>query len=258
MNVSYFQSVGRPMPRVIAALTMQNGRLVRTRKFSKPSYVGDPINAVKIFNEKGTDEIVLLEIGRRPFDAVRIEAIREIAGEAFMPISYGGGIRDISQVRDVIRSGFEKVVLNTALHDSPALATEASREFGAQAVVASIEVGSGLLGGQRVHTECGSKRTQWKPVDWARRCEELGCGEIILTSIDRDGSMQGYDVELVESVAAAVGVPVIALGGAGTMAHLRSGIEAGASAVAAGSMFVYCGPLRAVLISYPDVSAIHD
>jgi cyclase len=258
MSTPYFQSVDRPMPRVIAALTMQNGRLVRTRKFSKPSYVGDPINAVKIFNEKGADEIVLLEIGNHQFDAARVEAIREIAGEAFMPISYGGGIRDISQVREVIRSGFEKVVLNTALHNSPALATEASKEFGAQAVVASIEVGSGLLGSRRVHTECGSRRTQWRPVDWARRCEELGCGEIILTSIDRDGSMQGYDIELIGSVAAAVGVPVIALGGAGSFEHLRSGIAAGASAAAAGSMFVYYGPLRAVLISYPDVNLIHQ
>lgn len=257
MIAPYFQSVQRPMPRVIAALTMQNGRLVRTRKFSKPSYVGDPINAVKIFNEKGTDEIVLLEIGRKPFDAARIESIREIAGEAFMPISYGGGIRDIEQVRTVIRSGFEKVVLNSALHESTALAGEAAREFGAQAVVASIEVATGLLGGQRVHTECGTKRTQWRPVDWARRCEEIGCGEIVLSSIDRDGSMQGYDTDLVAVVAAAVSIPVIALGGAGTVAHLRSGIEAGASAVAAGSMFVYCGPLRAVLINYPDVSAIH-
>ena len=153
---------------------------------------------------------------------------------------------------------FEKVVLNTALHNSPALATEASKEFGAQAVVASIEVGSGLLGSRRVHTECGSRRTQWRPVDWARRCEELGCGEIILTSIDRDGSMQGYDIELIGSVAAAVGVPVIALGGAGSFEHLRSGIAAGASAAAAGSMFVYYGPLRAVLISYPDVNLIHQ
>ena len=258
MTAPYFQSILRPMPRVIAALTMQNGRLVRTRKFTKPSYVGDPINAVKIFNEKGTDEIVLLEIGGKPFDESRVESIREIAGEAFMPISYGGGIRDISQVRLVIRSGFEKVVLNSALHETPSLAGEAAREFGAQAVVASIDVASSLLGGQRVHIACGAKRTKWKPVDWARRCEEMGCGEIVVTSIDRDGSMQGFDNELVASVAAAVGIPVIALGGAGTVDHLRSGIGAGASAVAAGSMFVFCGPLRAVLINYPDVSAIHD
>ncbi len=258
MTERYFQRVDTPMPRIIAALTTQNGRLVRTRRFQKPSYVGDPINAVKIFNDKGTDEIVLLEIGKQPFDERRVETIREIAGEAFMPISYGGGIRDISQIRSVIRSGFEKVVLNTAMHDAPELAAEAAREFGAQAVVASIEVASALIGGQRVHTECGSRRTKWRPVDWARRCEELGCGEIVLTSIDRDGSMQGYDIELVRAVSEAVAVPVIALGGAGTVEHLREGIGAGASAVAAGSMFVFCGALRGVLINYPDMRAIHD
>lgn len=256
MSQPYFEPIDAPMPRVIAALTMQDGRLVRTRRFRKPSYVGDPINAVRIFNEKGTDEIVLLEIGEAAFDEKRVSSIREIAGEAFMPISYGGGIRDIAQVRTVIRSGFEKVVLNTALHRTPELAAEAAREFGAQAVVASIEVASGLIGGARVHTECGGRKTSWKPVDWARRCEELGCGEILLTSIDRDGSMEGYELELVQSVSAAVSVPVICMGGAGTVEHLRQGVAAGASAVAAGSMFVYVGKLRGVLISYPDPGAV--
>jgi cyclase len=175
-----------------------------------------------------------------------------------MPISYGGGIRDLTQVRSVIRSGFEKVILNTALHETPALASEAAREFGAQAVVASIEVASGLIGGARVHTNCGQKRTAWKPVDWAKRCEEIGCGEIVLTCIDQDGSMEGYDLDLIRQVASAVTVPVIALGGAGTVSHLREGVSAGASAVAAGSMFVYVGKLRGVLISYPEAGAVHE
>jgi cyclase len=133
---------------------------------------------------------------------------------------------------------------------------EAAREFGAQAVVASIEVGKGLWGGVRVRTECGRRKTAWKPVDWARRCEELGCGEIVVTFIDRDGTMSGYDLELLSAIAAAVRVPVIPMGGAGTVEHLRQGIDAGASAVAAGSMFVYYGPRRAVLINYPDMQAI--
>ncbi len=245
------------MPRVIVALTMQDGRLVRTRRFKKPSYVGDPINAVKVFNEKGVDELVLLEIGDRPFDAARVKLIRSIASEAFMPIAYGGGVRTIEQVREVIRCGFEKVVMNTALHATPQVATEASREFGSQAVIASMEVGSSMLGRVRVMTQCGRRATEWKPVDWARRCEEIGCGELLLTSIDRDGSLEGYDLETLRSVAAAVTIPVIALGGAGTVEHLRAGIGAGAAAVAAGSMFVYYGPHRAVLISYPDIGSIH-
>jgi cyclase len=258
MSGTYFQRVYEPMPRVIAALTMLNGRLVRTVKFKKPAYVGDPINAVKIFNDKGTDELVLLEIGATPFDEKRVQFIHKIASEAFMPISYGGGVRDISQVRTVIRSGFEKVVLNTALHESPGIAAEAAREFGAQAVVASIEVAKGFIGGKKVRTACGRRTTKWTPVDWAKKCEELGCGEILLASIDRDGTMSGYDVDLLKEVSSKVSVPVIALGGAGTVDHLREGIAAGASAVAAGSMFVYYGPRRAVLINYPNISLIHN
>lgn len=258
MTSRYFQRVAGPMPRVIVALTMQDGRLVRTRRFKKPSYVGDPINAVKLFNDKGVDELVLLEIGDKPFDASRVDFIRSIASEAFMPIAYGGGVRTIDHVRAVIRCGFEKVVMNTALHKTPGIAAQAAAEFGAQAVVASIETGTGLLGGVRVMTESGRTATKLKPVDWARRCEELGCGELILTSIDRDGSMEGYDLETLRAVASALTIPVIALGGAGTEAHLREAIAAGASAVAAGSMFVYYGPHRAVLINYPSPGAIHD
>lgn len=258
MTARYFQRVAGPMPRVIVALTMQDGRLVRTRRFEKPSYVGDPINAVKLFNDKGADELVLLEIGDKPFDAARVEFLQTIASEAFMPISYGGGVRTLEQVRAVIRCGFEKVVLNTALHRTPELAAQAASEFGAQAVVACIEVASSLFGGATVRTECGRRATKLKPVEWAKRCEQLGCGELILTSIDRDGSMQGYDLDLVRSVAAAVSIPVIALGGAGTVDHLRAAIGDGASAVAAGSMFVYYGPRRAVLINYPNISSIHD
>jgi len=253
----YFQRVAGPMPRVIVALTMQDGRLVRTRRFKKPSYVGDPINAVKVFNDKGVDELVLLEIGDKPFDESRIQFIRSIASEAFMPIAYGGGVRTIEHVRAVIRCGFEKVVMNTALHRTPQVAAEAAREFGAQAVVASMEVGSGLFGGAKVMTECGRTATKWKPAEWAAKCEQYGCGELLVTSIDRDGSMEGYDLEVIRAVAGVVTIPVIALGGAGTIAHLRAGIDAGASAVAAGSMFVYYGPHRAVLISYPGAGEIH-
>ena len=246
------------MPRVIVGLTIMNGSLYRTRKFGKPSYVGDPINAVHIFNEKGVDELVLLDISGTPFDAAREGQIRTIASEAFAPIGYGGGIRTIDHVRSVIRSGFEKVILNTALHQTPAIAGQAAREFGAQAVVGSIEVSRGLIRGMHVRTECGRRVVKGiTPVDWARRCEDLGCGELLVTAIDRDGTMSGYDLEVIQAISHAVTVPVIAMGGAGTIEHLREGVAAGASAVAAGSMFVYFGPRRAVLINYPDVAAVH-
>lgn len=258
MSGPFLQPIGAPAPRVIVALTMRDGRLVRTVRFRNPAYVGDPIVAVKIFNDKGTDELILLEIGDKPLDDRRIEELKDIATEAFMPISYGGGVRSIDHVRAIIRSGFEKVVLNTALHETPTLAGEAAREFGAQAVVASIEIGRSWLGRIHVRTACGRRATRWKPLDWARRCEELGCGEIVVTFVDRDGTMTGYDLDLLAQIAGAVRVPVIPLGGAGTVEHLKQGIRAGASAVAAGSMFVYYGPRRAVLINYPDMSAAFD
>jgi cyclase len=229
-----------------------NGRLVRTRQFGKPVYVGDPINAVKIFSDKGADELVLLEIGGRPLDDHREAAIRDIASEALMPISYGGGIRTLDHVRAVIRCGFEKVILNTALHENLSLATKSAAEYGAQAVVGAIEVKTNWLRGKHVRTNCGRRSTRVPVVEWAQRCVDAGCGELLLTSIDADGSMAGYDLPLVSEVAAAVPVPVIALGGAGNASHLQTAIGAGASAVAAGSMFVLHGPRRAVLITYPE------
>ncbi len=253
---SYVQPKQNPAPRIIVALTTLDGRLVRTKNFAAPVYVGDPINAVKLFSEKGADELVLLEIGKQSFDARREEAIRNIATEAFMPISYGGGIQTIEQIRAVIRCGYEKVVLNSALHITPTLAKCAANEFGSQAVMASIEVSTRWLRGVHVRTNCGRRATKWKPVDWAKRCEELGCGELMVTSIDCDGAMSGYDCELVADIAAAVSIPVIALGGAGSVENLRAGLNAGASAVAAGSMFVFHGPRRAVLINYPEAGQL--
>lgn len=239
------------LPRVIAALTIIEDGVYRTRRFQNPSYVGDPINAVKLFSDKGADEIVILDISGRPLDASRLSLLRSIASEAMMPISYGGGVRDIEGVRSVIRNGYEKVVLNTALFDSPRLSEQAASEFGAQAVIGSIEMNRTWLGGMTVVRDRGRRRVREPLRDWARRCEERGCGELILTCVGRDGTMSGYDTEAVRLVADAVTVPVIAMGGAGTLDHLRAGIEAGASAVAAGSMFVYFGPRRAVLINYP-------
>jgi len=251
-SAPYIQPLHTPTPRIIVALTTLDGRLVRTRRFASPTYVGDPINAVKLFSDKSADELVLLEIGQRPFNAARESSIRNIATEAFMPISYGGGIRTIEHVRIVIRSGFEKVVLNTAIHESPALVRAASNEFGAQAVVGSIDITRNWLRGEHVRTCSGRRPTKHKPEDWAKHCEEIGCGELLLTSIDRDGTMLGYDTDLIGRVAAVVTIPVIALGGAGSAEHLRAALAAGASAVAAGSMFVFHGPRRAVLINYPN------
>jgi len=241
-----------PQVRVIPALTIVDDSAFRTRRFRKRSYVGDPVNAVKLFSDKGADELMVIDISGEPFHPGRAAVIRSIASEALMPISYGGGIRDIEAIRTVIRNGYEKAVVNTALFDAPDIVREAVREFGSQALVASIETSRGWFGDRLVLRDSGARKTRHRLADWAKSCEDLGCGEILLTCVDRDGSMSGYDLDAVEEVSRAVTVPVIAMGGAGTLGHLRDAVFRGASAVAAGSMFVYFGPRRAVLVNYPS------
>lgn len=250
----YLEENSQSYPRKIVVLTLSQGRLVKTTRFKNPRYLGDPINAVRIFNKKGADEMVLLEIDGEKQSEMSASHIKSIAAEAFFPLSFGGGIRDMSDVHQVFKMGFEKVILNSALHENPFLAGQAAAEYGSQAVVAAMEVLSTLWKGKRVCYASGKKRTAHAPKDWARRCEDYGCGELIVNSIDRDGCMQGYDLEILQQISQAVSIPVIPLGGAGTVEHLREGLSAGASAVAAGSMFVFHGPRRAVLITYPEDS----
>ncbi len=248
--VPYVEVDGISRSRTIVGLTMCRSRLVRTVRFGSQRYVGDPINAVRLFSEKRADEIFLLEIDRLNLDDARLSVLRDIASEALVPIAYGGSVRCLADARSVIRSGFEKVVVNTALHDRLELATEIASEFGSQALVGSIETKRGLLGKVRVVSDRGRRLTRHRPEDWARQLVDAGCGEILLTSIDRDGTMSGYDLDVVRIVASAVAVPVIPLGGAGSHSDFQAAIACGAEAVAAGSMFVFHGPQRAVLINY--------
>ncbi|MCE4538165.1 AglZ/HisF2 family acetamidino modification protein [Pelomonas sp. P7] len=240
--------------RVIPCLLMKDGGLVKTRRFKDPVYVGDPINAIRIFNEKEVDELVLLDIsataqGRAP----NFELIEEIASECFMPLAYGGGVRTVAQVKQLLRLGVEKVIINTALHTDPEFVREAARTFGSQAIVASMDVKRKLLGRQEVFIKNAGTATGVDPVTFAHQVQELGVGEILLTAVDRDGTMVGYDLDLVAKIAQAVNVPVIASGGAGSLADFGAAVRQGhASAVSAGAMFVFYGPHRAVLISYPD------
>ncbi|MCW3835409.1 AglZ/HisF2 family acetamidino modification protein [Sphingomonas canadensis] len=238
--------------RAIPCLLLRGEGLVKTVRFRNPKYIGDPINAVRLFNDLEVDELILLDITasteRRepPFDR-----IAEIAGEAFMPICYGGGVTSLDAARRLFKSGVEKVAVTTALVENPALVREIADTFGEQAVVAGIDVKRDLFGRQRARILGGRKGTGLDPVALAVRAAELGAGEILLSSIDREGTYQGYDLDLVRAAAAAVPVPVIALGGAGEPEHLRSAVDAGAQAAAAGSLFVYKGPHRAVLVNYP-------
>jgi cyclase len=240
-------------PRVIPTLLLSGFGLVKTRKFADPVYVGDPTNAVRIFNSKEVDELMLLDIdasrSRRGPDFGFLE---EIAAEAFMPLGYGGGVASVGVMERLFRIGFEKVVVNSAIYESPSLLREAVACFGSQSVVASVDAKKDFLGRYRVVSRGGTVR---QPEDLSvvlQRVQDDGVGELILNSVDKDGTMLGYDIELVSRGADALRIPLVALGGAGSTDDMKDALKAGASAVAAGSMFVFHGVHRAVLISYLD------
>lgn len=241
-------------PRVIPCLLLKNSGLVKTIKFKEPRYLGDPINTVRIFNEKYVDELAILDImaskeGRGP----DLELLTRIAAEAFMPLCYGGGITRMAEIKAILGLGFEKVVLNTSAVRMPALIKEASAEFGSQSIVVSIDVKKNFFGSYRVYISGGEVATDLDPVSFAKKVEQLGAGEILLNSIDKDGTMSGYDLSLVKKVSQSVKVPVIACGGAKDISDLALAVrDGGADAVAAGSMFVYYGKHRAVLVTFPQ------
>lgn len=238
--------------RVIPCLLLQRKGLVKTVQFQKPKYVGDPINAVRIFNDKEVDELTFLDITATVENyPPQFDLIHDIATECFMPFGYGGGIRDIETAGKLLKLGSEKVVFNSAATNLD-LITEAADVFGSQSVIVSIDVKHSRLSKYKVYIHSGTRNTGLNPVQFAREVETAGAGEIFLNSIDRDGTMDGYDIPLLKSVTDVVSIPVVACGGAGSLGHFKEAItEGGASAVAAGSMFVFHGPHRAVLISYP-------
>lgn len=239
--------------RVIPVLLVKDGGLVKSVQFKNYKYVGDPINAVKIFNDKEVDELAILDIsatskGNEP----DLKSIAEIASEAFMPVSYGGGITSLEQVKKVLNNGIEKIVVNKSAHARPELITQIANAYGAQSVVVSIDVKKNLWGKYKVFTDNGSKNSGLDPVEFAKQCEERGAGEILLNSIERDGTYKGYDLELLQMVSSAVNIPIVACGGAGSVDDFKAAVKDGhASAVSAGSMFVFQRPHNAVLISYP-------
>lgn len=239
--------------RVIPTLLIQKGGLVITQNFGKSTYVGDPINAIKIFNDKDVDEILVLDIsateeGRSP----NFEMIQELAEECFMPLAYGGGISTIEEIRRILSSGVEKVALNWAAVSQPSLVQAAANEFGSQAIVVSIDAKRNVFGHYKLMAKRGRQRTGRGAVEAAIEAERLGAGEILLNAIDKDGTMAGVDRQLIASVAGKLSVPLIAIGGVGNVRDLAEAKAAGASAIAAGAFFVFQGPHRAVLISYPD------
>jgi cyclase len=244
--------------RVIPCLLLKNGSLVKTTKFKDPSYIGDPINAIRIFNEKEVDELIFLDITatleQKP---PQYKILSDIASECFMPVTYGGGVRDLETIRQILSQGIEKVAINSFAVENPDFIRMASEKFGSSTIVVSIDVRKNVFGRDEIFIHGGRQQTGLDPVDFAVMMETMGAGEILLTAIERDGTQVGYDIELVKNVTNAVGVPVIACGGAGKLDDFRIVVkEGGASACAAGSMIVYYGRNKAVLINFPERSKL--
>ena len=244
-------------PRVIPVLLIADGRFVKTRCFSDPIYVGDPVNVLSIFNEFEVDEIITLDISAAGSRTPQpLDSLRNYAEECFIPLAYGGGLTGLEQIGKVLRSGYEKVVVNSLLADQPDIVESAADRYGSQAIVASIDI-RGESEERSVVVHGNRDVVKATPANWARRAVDLGAGEILVTAVDREGTGRGFDLELVAEVAAAVSVPVIAHGGAGRRSDLAKPVfESGASAVAAGSLFVFQGQDRGVLINYPPRSQI--
>jgi cyclase len=240
--------------RVIPVLLLRESGLVKTVKFRDPRYVGDPINAVKIFNEKEVDELVFLDITATPAGrGPNFDLLADIAGEAFMPMAYGGGVTTIEQVKALFALGFEKVIIDSASYDSLELITVAASIYGSQSIVGCIDVRRSLFGRVELCSHGGTRKQSRSLVDHVQFLERHGIGELLVNSVDRDGTRTGYDLKLLREVSSAVTVPVIACGGAGGVDDFVAAVEqGGASAVAAGSLFVFYGPHRAVLINYPE------
>lgn len=241
-------------PRLIPVLLLSGKGLVKTRRFRDPVYIGDPINAVRIFNDLRADELVFLDIrASREGRTISTEFVQRVGEEANMPFAAGGGLRTVDDIRRTLAAGAERAILNTEAAAHPSLLSEAASAFGSSSITVCIDVKKDLLGRTRTWVRGGTQSTGLSPQAHARRAEEAGAGEIILQSIPRDGTMEGYDVELIRLVADSVAIPVVALGGAGTLEDARRAYRDGhASAVAAGSLFVFQGPMRGVLINYPE------
>ncbi|MBL8890183.1 MAG: imidazole glycerol phosphate synthase subunit HisF [Planctomycetaceae bacterium] len=246
--------------RVIPCLLLKGPGLYKTVKFKDPKYVGDPINAVRIFNEKEVDELIFLDIeASKNKTPINLNMLRNIASECFMPLCYGGGIRSLQDIEALLKLGVEKVALNSVTYENPNLVRDACQRFGGSTIVASIDYRKNLFGSYLCYSHSNSKNQNMKLVDRAKQMVDWGVGEILLNNIDHDGLMTGFDLSSIRSITSVVDVPVIACGGAGSLADLRAAVhDAGASAVAAGSFFVFVGKHRAVLITYPSQTNLRE
>ena len=248
------------LARVMPCLLVSRGRLVKTVRFKNPRYIGDPVNAIKIFNEKEVDELVLLDIdAARAGSEPNFDLIARVTNECFMPLTYGGGIRNASQIGRILSLGVEKVVLNSLPRLDPVQVRDAATKHGCQCIVVSIDITRGLLGRPRLHHSGGMMSSRGDLVDYIRKVEDMGTGEIFVNDIDRDGTWEGFDIQLLRTITMVATVPVIACGGAGSIADIgKAVIDGGASAVAIGSMAVFQGKDLGVLINFPPRAALQS
>jgi len=247
------------MNRVIPCLLLKSGGLVKTIRFGDPKYVGDPINAIRIFNEKEVDELVVLDIEASKAQRLPdFDLLRQIAGECFMPLTYGGGITTIEQARTLFALGIEKICIQTSALRDISFISRLADCFGSQSVVVSIDVKKSIFGVKRLYSSYNKELLKKSWLDQLVESVEAGAGEIFLNSVDLDGTMSGMDLEIIKLASRSINVPLIATGGVGSLADIKAGVGAGASAIGVGSFFVFHGPLRAVLITYPTYHELEE
>lgn len=245
--------------RVIPVVLLADQGMVKTRKFARPIYLGDPVNAVKIFNEKCVDEIVILDIQATAKGRIEFDWIEDIVSEAFMPVAYGGGISSVENCAELFKRGIEKVIINSAVGQRPELLRQVADRYGSQSLVASIDVKSNLWKRPKAYIRNGKKILPGEPVDLAKKYEALGAGELLVTSIPREGCYSGYDIDLLRSITSSVDIPVIANGGAGSLFDFCEAVTKGkCSAVAAGSLFVFAAKDEGALINYPTEQELYE
>ncbi|MBS4034563.1 MAG: AglZ/HisF2 family acetamidino modification protein [Ignavibacterium sp.] len=251
------------LPRVIPVLLLKGKGLVKSVKFKDPKYIGDPINAVKIFNDKKADELVFLDINASKENRIiSLDFVHKVGDEANMPFAVGGGIKTIQDIRSILENGAEKVVINTAAFENPEFIKKAVDAFGSSTIAVCLDVKKDFFGKYKLYFRNGRKKSKEDIIAFAEKMEQFGAGEIIIQSVDKDGTYEGYDLELTKLISKAVTIPVVALGGASDYKDFNLAVNEGyASAVAAGSIFVYHGPRKAVLISFPtkiEINKIFD
>ncbi len=248
--------------RIIPTLLLHDKGLYKTVKYSikKGKYIGDPINAIKIFNDKGVDELIFLDIdASKEKRGPDFQMLRNIATECFMPVGYGGGITTMEQIKQIFQIGIEKVILNSVLLEDLTLLKNASKDFGVQSIVASVDIKKNLFGKYKIYNSAKQKNIDLDIKKYLQSLEENGAGEIYISSVDKDGTFEGYDIELMKDISKDIKVPVIINGGAKDISDFSKAIkECGVSAVSAGSMFVFNGPHKAVLITYPEYEKLEE